>query len=56
MFFPCFQVEVRALETELEHLRNLKHKHIITYYGSEKQAEVFCIFIELMPGVCSCKG
>lgn len=47
----CVQ-EVRALENEVQLLRNFQHERIVQYYGCQQDASVLSIFIEFMPGVC----
>ncbi|XP_046328305.1 mitogen-activated protein kinase kinase kinase 2-like isoform X1 [Haliotis rufescens] len=42
--------EVRALENELQLLRNFHHEHIVQYYGCQQDRKVLSIFMELMPG------
>ena len=43
--------EVRALENEVQLLRNFQHERIVQYYGCQEDNSVLSIFIELMPGV-----
>ncbi|XP_025111373.1 mitogen-activated protein kinase kinase kinase 3-like isoform X2 [Pomacea canaliculata] len=42
--------EVRALENEVQLLRNFQHERIVQYYGCQQDASVLSIFIEFMPG------
>ena len=43
--------EVRALENEVQLLRNFQHERIVQYYGCQEDNSVLSIFIEFMPGV-----
>ncbi|KAK3721211.1 hypothetical protein RRG08_044220 [Elysia crispata] len=42
--------EVRALENELQLLRNFQHERIVQYYGCQEENRVLSIFMEYMPG------
>ncbi|ESP01178.1 hypothetical protein LOTGIDRAFT_139776 [Lottia gigantea] len=42
--------EVRALENELQLLRNFQHERIVQYFGCQNEATILSIFIEYMPG------
>ncbi|KAK7502421.1 hypothetical protein BaRGS_00006374 [Batillaria attramentaria] len=42
--------EVRALENEVQLLRNFQHERIVQYYGCQQDNDVLSIFIEFMPG------
>ncbi|XP_070187854.1 mitogen-activated protein kinase kinase kinase 2-like [Littorina saxatilis] len=42
--------EVRALENEVQLLRNFQHERIVQYYGCQEDNSVLSIFIEFMPG------
>ncbi|KAL8610277.1 hypothetical protein ACOMHN_062009 [Nucella lapillus] len=42
--------EVRALENEVQLLRNFQHERIVQYYGCQEDNCVLSIFIEFMPG------
>ncbi|CAL1529034.1 unnamed protein product [Lymnaea stagnalis] len=42
--------EVRALENELQLLRNFQHERIVQYYGCQQENKVLSIFMEYMPG------
>ncbi|CAG5119590.1 unnamed protein product [Candidula unifasciata] len=42
--------EVRALENELQLLRNFQHERIVQYYGCQQESSVLSIFMEYMPG------
>ncbi|XP_041374483.1 mitogen-activated protein kinase kinase kinase 2-like isoform X2 [Gigantopelta aegis] len=42
--------EVRALENELQLLKNFQHERIVQYFGCQQDNKVLSIFIELMPG------
>ncbi|CAG5121039.1 unnamed protein product, partial [Candidula unifasciata] len=42
--------EVRALENELQLLRNFQHERIVQYYGCQQESKVLSIFMEYMPG------
>lgn len=43
--------EVKALQCEIQLLKNLEHERIVQYIGSEERPDCFCIFVEYMPGV-----
>ncbi len=43
--------EVRALQCEIQLLKNLQHERIVQYFGSHEDEKVLSIFMELMPGV-----
>ena len=43
--------EVKALECEIQLLKNISHERIVQYLGSEEAKEQLCIFMEYMPGV-----
>ena len=46
--------EVKALQCEIQLLKNLHHERIVQYYGSQEEAGVvLSIFMEYMPGVSS---
>lgn len=42
--------EVRALENEVQLLRNFQHERIVQYYGCQQDNDILSIFIEFMPG------
>ncbi|KAK0041855.1 mitogen-activated protein kinase kinase kinase 2 [Biomphalaria pfeifferi] len=42
--------EVRALENELQLLRNFQNERIVQYYGCQQENKVLSIFMEYMPG------
>ncbi|XP_059160973.1 mitogen-activated protein kinase kinase kinase 3-like [Physella acuta] len=42
--------EVRALENELQLLRNFQHERIVQYYGCQEENRVLSIFMEYMAG------
>ncbi|CAH1249900.1 MAP3K2 [Branchiostoma lanceolatum] len=42
--------EVKALECEIQLLKNLQHERIVQYYGCIQDENRLCIFMEYMPG------
>lgn len=44
--------EVKALQSEIQLLKNLSHPRIVQYVGSQEVDSVLSIFLEYMPGVC----
>jgi len=42
---------VKALQTEIDLLRNLRHDRVVQYYGSLQDRSSLSIFMEYMPGV-----
>ena len=42
--------EIQALEQEIALLQNLRHKRIVTYYGTERTKTYLSIFMEYVPG------
>ena len=48
----CSQ-EVKALECEIQLLKNIHHDRIVQYFGSHEDEHVLSIFMEYMPGVRS---
>ncbi|XP_013416446.1 mitogen-activated protein kinase kinase kinase 3 isoform X2 [Lingula anatina] len=42
--------EVRALECEIQLLKNLHHERIVQYYGCHQDEKILSIFMEHMPG------
>ncbi|XP_064646116.1 mitogen-activated protein kinase kinase kinase 2-like isoform X2 [Lineus longissimus] len=42
--------EMRALEAEIQLLKNLQHDRIVQYYGSFQDDKILSIFMEYMPG------
>ncbi|XP_076823538.1 mitogen-activated protein kinase kinase kinase 2-like [Clavelina lepadiformis] len=42
--------EIKALETEIELLRTLKHERIVQYYGCSEDTDTLSIFMEFMAG------
>jgi serine/threonine protein kinase len=42
---------VRALEGEIEFMKNFRHERIVQYYGMESTDLHIYIFMEYMPGV-----
>ena len=49
----CFLQEVRALEGEIQLLKNLNHERVVTYFGTAHDSKSISIFMEYMAGVCS---
>ena len=45
--------EVRALEAEIQLLKNLHHERVVTYFGTVHDSKSISIFMEYMAGVCS---
>lgn len=45
------QKEVKALEAEIELLKNIQHERIVMYYGTELSETYVSIFMEYMPGI-----
>ncbi|KAI8477840.1 Mitogen-activated protein kinase kinase kinase 2 [Branchiostoma belcheri] len=43
--------EVKALECEIQLLKNLQHERIVQYYGCIQDENRLCIFMEYMPGI-----
>ena len=43
--------EVKALECEIQLLKNICHDRIVQYYGCCENDVSLCIFMEFMPGV-----
>ena len=43
--------EVKALEAEIDLLKNLQHERIVLYYGTQQTDLHVYIFMEYMPGV-----
>ena len=43
--------EVKALEAEIELLKNIQHERIVMYYGTSLSDTFVSIFMEYMPGV-----
>lgn len=43
--------EVKALQCEIQLLKNLKHERIVQYYGCLDEPNLLSIFMEYMPGV-----
>ncbi|CAG9321705.1 unnamed protein product [Blepharisma stoltei] len=41
---------INAYKNEINILKDLDHKHIVRYYGSEAVADSFCIYLEYLPG------
>lgn len=44
------QKEVKALEAEIDLLKNLRHERIVLYYGTQQTDLYVYIFMEFMPG------
>ncbi|XP_060076190.1 mitogen-activated protein kinase kinase kinase 2-like [Ylistrum balloti] len=42
--------EVRALENEIQLLRNFQHERIVSYFGCHQDQNLLSIFMEYMPG------
>ena len=42
---------VESLEKEIKILKNVKHDRIVQYYGTQRNKECVCIFMEYMEGV-----
>ncbi|XP_074644370.1 mitogen-activated protein kinase kinase kinase 2-like [Tubulanus polymorphus] len=42
--------EVRALESEIQLLKNLQHERIVQYFGTQSDKSYLSIFMEYMPG------
>nr|CAB3263625.1 mitogen-activated protein kinase kinase kinase 2-like [Phallusia mammillata] len=42
--------EIKALQTEIDLLRSLKHERIVHYYGCSEDTNTLSIFMEYMPG------
>lgn len=38
--------QIRALENEVETIRNISHPNIVKYFGTQKIGDIFCIFLE----------
>lgn len=47
---PEQQAEIRALQSEIGILRNLKHENIVQYLGSSVENNTLNIFLEYVPG------
>ena len=43
--------EVKALECEIQLLKNIQHERIVQYFGCHESDKVLSIFMEYMPGV-----
>ena len=43
--------EVKALEAEIDLLKNLQHERIVLYYGTQQTDLHVYIFMEYLPGV-----
>ena len=43
--------EVRALENEIQLLRNFQHERIVSYYGCQQSKSALSIFMEYLSGV-----
>jgi len=50
MVFYILQ-EVKALEAEIDLLKNLQHERIVLYYGTQQTDLHVYIFMEYLPGV-----
>ena len=45
------QSKVKALRQEMNRYKLLDHRHIVTYYGGEMDANnTFCVYLEYMSG------
>ena len=53
-FYLLVLQEVKALEAEIQSLRNLRHERIVSYYRTAYENNSISIFMEYMPGV-SCE-
>ena len=42
---------MKALQCEIQLLKNLDHPRIVQYIGTEESKTELCIFMEYMPGV-----
>ena len=42
---------MKALEAEIDLLKNLRHERIVLYYGTQQTDLYVYIFMEFMPGV-----
>jgi len=47
---PATQKEVRALEGEIQLLKNLNHERVVTYFGTAHDSKSISIFMEYMAG------
>eukprot|EP00795_Rhopilema_esculentum_P013833 gene13833-4769_t len=47
---PATQKEVRALEAEIQLLKNLNHERVVTYFGTNHDSKSISIFMEYMAG------
>ncbi len=43
--------EVKALEAEIQLLKNLKHERVVSYFGTDHDGGSICIFMEYLSGV-----